>query len=143
MERKAGGRAIWTIVTLVVVLVAVATWLLIPALSVVIAIDKKVTGEALGGDYSLQGQSWRVDTFWLFMVADDVGRAFYFYPISTTITVAYVLLAVPLWPLGYMAYRRKLRAKPRNFIAYLISTSVTVTLGLWVYGLIPIQLYVR
>lgn len=140
---KVRGKAIWTIAILVVALVALATWLLMPTMAITIAVDRRLTGQVFSGDYRLHGQSWEVDTWWLYEVADDLGRAYYFYPIMTTITVAYAFLAVPLWPLGYMVFRRKLRSTPRHFMAYLVSTSVAVGLGLWVYGLIPIRVYVR
>ncbi len=143
MERKVGSKAIWTIATLAVVLIALTTWLVMPVMSVVIAVDKKVNGETYRAHYLLQGQSWEVDTYWVYEISSDIGRAYYFSPVRTIITVAYVALLVPFWPLGYMAYQRKLRARPRNFIAYLISTSFAVALGLWIYGLIPIQLYTR
>ncbi len=143
MERKAGSKAIWMIAILAVTLVALATWLLLPVMSVVITIDKQVKGEVSYADYELQFQSWGADTFWVFCVAEDIGRAYSFYPLSTVLTVAYVIFAVPLWPLFYMLYRRKLHSTPRHFLAYLVSTSMVVGLGLWVYGLVPIQLYAR
>ncbi len=141
MERKVGSKAIWTIATLVVVLVALATWLVIPVMSVVLSIDKELIWVHYSSESSLRGKWWEMDAWWLYYVSYDMSGAFDIDPIMTVVTVAYVLLAVPLWPLAYMAIRRKLHSTPRHFLAYLVSTSAAVGLGLVAYRIIPSHIH--